>query len=249
MHRLSLPGAWFAAFVFALHPVQVESVAWMTELKNTLSTPLYLCAALAYLKFDNTRRSRHWLIAIAFFVLALLSKTVTSTLPISLLVLAWWKRGQIRWREDVLPVVPFFGLAIAAGAMTAWVEHAFIGAQGAEFALSPIERVLVAGRAVWFYMASLIWPFRAGVSVPAVDRQRYDVVAVPLSGVARRVDGGSVAAARPHAWAAGRPAALRGGARTGARLCERVPVPVQLRRGSLSSTRRAWPRSVSSQPH
>jgi Flp pilus assembly protein TadD len=159
MHRLSLPGAWFAAFVFALHPVQVESVAWMTELKNTLSTPLYLCAALAYLKFDDTRRSRHWFIALSFFVFALLSKTVTSTLPISLLVLAWWKRGRITWRGDVLPVLPFFGLAIAAGATTAWVEHALIGAQGAEFELTPIERVLVAGRAVWFYLASLVWPF------------------------------------------------------------------------------------------
>jgi len=159
MHRLSLPGAWFAAFVFAVHPVQVESVAWMTELKNTLSTPLYLCAALAYLRFDDTRRSRHWIAAIGFFLLALLSKTVTCTLPISLLVLAWWKRGRITWRQDVLPLMPFFALAIVAGATTAWVEHALIGAQGAEFDLGPVERVLVAGRAVWFYMASLVWPF------------------------------------------------------------------------------------------
>jgi protein O-mannosyl-transferase len=158
MQRLSLPGAWFAAFIFALHPIQVESVAWMTELKNTLSTPLYLCAALAYSRFDETKRTGHWLVAFAFFTLALLTKTVTATLPVSLLVIAWWRRGRIDWRRDVQPLLAFFALAVAAGAMTAWVEHTFIGARGAEFELTPIERVLVAGRAVWFYMASLLWP-------------------------------------------------------------------------------------------
>lgn len=158
MRRLALPGAWFAAFVFALHPVQVESVAWMTELKNTLSTPFYLGAALAYLRFDDSRRTGHWLLAIGLFVLALLSKTVTATLPISLLVLAWWRRGEIGWRRDVRPTVPFFALAIAAGATTAWVEHAIIGAKGAGFELSLIERGLLAGRAVWFYASSIVWP-------------------------------------------------------------------------------------------
>ncbi len=158
LRRLAVPGAWFAAFVFAVHPVQVESVAWMTELKNTLSTPLYLCAALAYLRFDDSRRARDWILAAGLFVLALLSKTVTSTLPISLLVLAWWRRGRIEWARDVRPVIPFFALAIAGGAVTAWVEHAVIGAKGTEFNLTAIERILVAGRAVWFYLASLVWP-------------------------------------------------------------------------------------------
>ncbi len=158
LRRLKIPGAWFAAFLFALHPVQVESVAWMTELKNTLSTPLYLCSALAYLSFDDSRRSRDWVAAAVFFVLALLTKTVTATLPISLLVLAWWRRGEITWARDVRPVLPFFALAVGAGSLTAWVERSVIGAQGSAFHLTWIERVLVAGRAVWFYLASIVWP-------------------------------------------------------------------------------------------
>lgn len=156
--RLSIAGGLLAAFAFALHPVHVESVAWITELKNTLSTALYLGAALSYLRFDETRRRGPWRWALGLFALALGSKTMTATLPAALLVVAWWRYGRISWRRDVRPLVPFFLLAIAAGAMTSWVEYTFIGARGTEFQLGPIERVLLAGRAVWFYLASLAWP-------------------------------------------------------------------------------------------
>jgi Flp pilus assembly protein TadD len=156
--RLNIAGGLLAAFAFALHPVHVESVAWITELKNTLSTALYLGAALCYLRFDETRRRERWRWALGLFALALGSKTVTATLPAALLVVAWWKYGRISWRRDVQPLVPFFLLAVAAGAMTSWVEYTFIGARGTEFHLGPIERVLLAGRAVWFYLSSLVWP-------------------------------------------------------------------------------------------
>ena len=158
LSRLNVPGAWFAAFLFAVHPVQVESVAWMTELKNTLSTALYLGAALSYLSFDTSRRRSHYVLALGLFVLALLSKTVVATLPVSLVIVAWWRRGAIRWASDVRPLLPFFGLAIAGGVMTAWVEHALIGAKGADFELTVIERGLLAGRAVLFYLSKLLWP-------------------------------------------------------------------------------------------
>ncbi len=158
MRRLKIPGAVLAAFIFALHPVQVESVAWITELKNTLSTPLYLGAAIAYLRFDESRRRGDWVLAAGLFALALLSKTVTATLPVSLLVLAWWRRGRLEFARDVRPVLPLVALGAAAGAMTVWVEHAVIGAKGVEFDLSVVERVLVAGRAVWFYLWTLVWP-------------------------------------------------------------------------------------------
>ncbi len=156
--RLSIAGGLVAAFAFALHPVHVESVAWITELKNTLSTALYLGAALCYLRFDQTRRNEPWRWALGLFALALGSKTVTATQPPALVVVAWWKYGRIHWRRDVRPLVPFFLLAVAAGAMTSWVEYRFIGARGAEFELGLIERVLLAGRAVWFYLGSLVWP-------------------------------------------------------------------------------------------
>jgi Flp pilus assembly protein TadD len=156
--RLAIRGAWIAAFVFALHPVNVESVAWISEQKNTLSLVFYLAAALAWLRFDETRAARHWMLAFALFALALGTKTVTATLPCVLLVVVWWQRGRISWRRDVAPLLPWLALGIAAGLATAWVERHVIGAVGAEFVLTPVQRVLVAGRAVWHYLATFLWP-------------------------------------------------------------------------------------------
>jgi len=158
LRRLQVPGAWLAAAIFALHPVHVESVAWITELKNTLSGALYLGAALAYLRFDEERRRTLYALALVLFLLALLSKTVTATLPAALLVVFWYRRGILRWKRDVLPLAAFFVLGAGAGLLTAWVERALIGAEGAEFRFSLIERFLIAGRAIWFYLGKLAWP-------------------------------------------------------------------------------------------
>ncbi len=106
LRRLSVPGALLAAFAFALHPVCVESVAWISEQKNTLSAVFYLAAALAYLRFDKGRRPAWYAAGTFLFCLALLSKTVTATLPAALLVVAWWKRGRLSWRGDVAPLSP-----------------------------------------------------------------------------------------------------------------------------------------------
>ncbi len=158
LRRLALPGALLAGFVFALHPVAVESVAWISEQKNTLSTVLYLAAALAWLRLETDRRPDRYAVATLWFVAALLTKSVTATLPAALLVLAWWRRGRLAWRADVAPLLPWLALGVAAGLGTAWLEATQIGAAGAEFSLSPIERVLLAGRVVWFYLGTLLWP-------------------------------------------------------------------------------------------
>src|ERR1035441_627844 len=110
MRRLALEGAWLAGFLFALHPVCVESVAWIAEQKNTLSAVFYLGAALAYLEFDGTRRRSRYFLALGLFTLALLSKTVTATLPAALVVVLWWQRGRLSWRRDGGPLVPWFAL-------------------------------------------------------------------------------------------------------------------------------------------
>jgi protein O-mannosyl-transferase len=158
LERLRVPGATLAGVLFALHPVQVESVAWITELKNTLSGLFYLCAALAYLHFDEHRRPGWHATAFVLFLLALASKSVTATLPAGLLVVFWWQRGRLRWRQDVVPLLPFFAAAAGSGAFTAWVERTYIGARGEEFHFSLVERLLIAGRAIWFYLGKLIWP-------------------------------------------------------------------------------------------
>ena len=158
VRRLSLPGAWLAGFVFALHPVFANSVAWISEQKSTLSAVFYLGSALAYLYFDRDRWRTEYFLALGLFVLALLTKTVTATLPAALLVVFWWKRGRLDWKRDVYPLLPWFALGAAAGLFTAWVERKFIGAEGPDFTLSLLERCLVAGRVIWFYFGKLVWP-------------------------------------------------------------------------------------------
>jgi tetratricopeptide (TPR) repeat protein len=162
LRRLAVPGAALAAAIFALHPIEVESVAWIAELKNTLSTVFYLTALRVYLEFDQPRGERGrglvWLAAFALFLCAILSKSVTGSLPAAILVLAWWKRGRIEWRRDVVPLLPWFAASAAFGAFTARFESQVVGASNAGFVLSPTARVLVAGRAFWFYLGKLAWP-------------------------------------------------------------------------------------------
>jgi tetratricopeptide (TPR) repeat protein len=158
--RAALPAGaeWFAAALFAVHPVCVESVAWITEQKNTLSLVFYLLAALVYLDFAASRRWRSYWLATGLFVLALGSKTVTVTLPAALLVVLWWRRGELSWRRDVGPLVPWLAAALAMGLFVSWFERNWIGAEGAGFDFSPTQRVLLAGRVFWFYLGKMLWP-------------------------------------------------------------------------------------------
>jgi tetratricopeptide (TPR) repeat protein len=111
---------------------------------------------------------------------------VTATLPAALLVIFWWQRGRLRWREDVLPLMPFFLLGAAAGALTAWVERKLIGAEGLAFELSFGERCLIAGRAIWFYLGKLVWPANLVFVYPrwSVDPTVWWQWLFPLSAVA-----------------------------------------------------------------
>lgn len=158
-------GAWAAGLLFAVHPVTVESVAWITERKNTLSTCCYLAAALCYLRFSGVdappggrRPWGWWAAALLLFVCALLSKTVTATLPAALLVVLTWRRGRFP-REELLPLLPLFLLGLGAGLFTAWLEVTHVGAEGATWELAPAQRLLLAGRAPWFYLGKLVCPW------------------------------------------------------------------------------------------
>lgn len=183
LRHLEVPGRWFAAALFAVHPVHVESVAWITERKNVLSGVFYLLAMGAYLRaissascsggaqhrgFETRDDAKHppccapplnkWIGAFAFFLLALLSKTVTATLPAAILLIIWWKRGRLT-RRDVVPLLPFFLVGMLMGGVTGYLERTNVGAHGPEWtALTPLHRILIASRAVWFYAAKLALP-------------------------------------------------------------------------------------------
>jgi len=186
---------WLAGLIFALHPVCVESVAWISEQKNTLSTIFYLGSALVYLRFDQDRRPSRYFLALGLFVLALLTKTVTATLPAALLVVFWWQRGRLQWIRDVRPLLPWLGLGATAGLLTSWVERTFIGAQGADFTLNLLERCLLAGRVIWFYLGKLVWPADLIFIYPrwAVDAAVWWQYLFPLAALvaARRSSWGS----------------------------------------------------------
>jgi tetratricopeptide (TPR) repeat protein len=159
---LGVPGAWVAALVFAVHPVYVESVAWVAERKNVLSGFFYLAALWAALRFylgteAGTRRWTAYGAAVVLFVCALLSKTVTFSLPGAILLILWWKHGRIS-RRDALTLVPFLVLGVALALNTARLEVSHVGAEGAEWSLSLLQRALIAGRAPWFYASKLVWP-------------------------------------------------------------------------------------------
>jgi tetratricopeptide (TPR) repeat protein len=164
LRALALPGSWLAAALFALHPVQVESVAWITERKNVLCGVFFFASAYCLLRVlfpapeAAPRAQRRLYVAGLFlFVCAMFSKTVACTLGVSLLVLVWWKRGAIT-RREALPIAPLIPFGAALGLLTAHLERESAGAQGASWAFSFAERCLIAGRALSFYLQSLLWP-------------------------------------------------------------------------------------------
>lgn len=162
LQKLALPSPFWIAALFALHPVHVESVAWITELKNVLSAFFVLLSFLLYWKFSSEPLSGRlrvvcYGLSLFCFLLALLSKSVTVTLPAVLLLFFWWKRGAFSLR-DVARLLPFFGLALLLGWNTAKLEVTHVLATGAEWDFSFIDRLLIAGRAVWFYAGKLLWP-------------------------------------------------------------------------------------------
>jgi hypothetical protein len=158
--RLGIPGATFVAGLFALHPMMVESVAWVSERKNVLSGLFYLSAFLAYLRWDDGGpRARWWLAASVFLFLgALLSKTVTATLPAALLLAMVWRHGRLRAR-DVAPLVPFVALAVGLGWFSVHLERYAVGASGEDFSQTLFERcALIAPHAFAFYALKVLWP-------------------------------------------------------------------------------------------
>ena len=166
--RLALPGILFAALWFAVHPVHAESVAWVTERKNVLSLLCYLLAAERWLSWHDragARPARSYFIGSLWFLSALWSKTVTASLPAALLVLLWWRDGRLS-RRAVTAALPWLVVGAGLGYFTVHLEAEHVGASGAPWQISGLERVLVAGRSCWFYAWSLVWPFGTCFNYP-----------------------------------------------------------------------------------
>lgn len=160
--RLSIPGAWFAAAVFAVHPLHVESVAWIISRKDLLSAMFYIGAFFMWIRFTEAPRARQYAAALALFGAALLCKSVAVTLPAALLVLQWWRNGRVT-AKDLVRALPFFLLGIAVTGFDTWF---YKSNTALSFDYSSYERLLIASRALWFYVEKLLWPVDLAVIYP-----------------------------------------------------------------------------------
>ena len=165
LSRLGIKAAWLGAALFAMHPVNVESVAWITERKNCLSGVFFMASLLAAVKFwrlsdPGKNASSSWklyFLSLVMFLCDLLSKTATIGLPIVICLLIWWKRSHLL-RRDFLLLLPFLVLGIGLALITMSLEKNHLGATGPEWKFSFAERFIIAGRAIWFYLGKLVWP-------------------------------------------------------------------------------------------
>lgn len=179
LKALGTPGSWLGAVLFALHPVCVESVAWITERKNTLSAVFFFGSLLAATRFwqsapcaassprqpapararEMAQRRGPWkfyFVSLLLYAAALSSKTSTVGLPVVILMLLWWRRAKPGWR-GVLLLCPFFALGLAMGLITMHVEKSMVTA-GEYWSFPAVERCVIVGKDVWFYLGKLIWP-------------------------------------------------------------------------------------------
>jgi len=165
LRLLDVPGAWLAAAIFALHPVQVESVAWITERKNVLMTLFFFMSLMAWVRFMEKPAIYFYFLSLTFYALALFSKTTACTLPAAIVLILWMKSVPLdkkRW----LQIAPFVVLGLAIGIFVFWREHYILGTSRLKLELNPVERLLLAARALWFYVGKLLWPTKLTFSYP-----------------------------------------------------------------------------------
>jgi hypothetical protein len=154
--KLGLRFAWLGGLIFAIHPVMVESVAWMAEIKNTTSMPPFLLAACAWVDYDRNRRAEYYYLSLFMFLAATLCKTTMVMFPVVILLYAWWKHDRITWR-DIGNSVPFFGISLAVGiALILLLRHG-VGEETIPLG-GILSRLACAGTSLMFYFSRCVLP-------------------------------------------------------------------------------------------
>ena len=179
LRYLAVPGAWFAAAIFAVHPVHVEAVVWVIARKDLLSTLFYLLAAFSWLRFMDAPKPGRYALALGAYIAAMLSKTIVASLPVALLIAQWWRNGRIT-RRDMLRVLPFFVLGLALALHDTFFYQT---REAVSFDYSIPDRVLIASQALWFYLGKLLWPVDLAVIYPrwAIDATALTAWLWPLA--------------------------------------------------------------------
>jgi tetratricopeptide (TPR) repeat protein len=163
LRALRVPGAWLGAALWALHPVEVQSAAWIAEMKNTESGLFFLLAILFFLRWmkardDGTRGDGNYALTLLFAALAMASKSSTVILPVVLCLCAWWMEGRWQWR-NLARFAPVFLMSVAAGVLSLWTQGLQLAASvDPQWVRTWPERIAAAGDAIWFYLGKLVWP-------------------------------------------------------------------------------------------
>ena len=157
LKTIGLRGGWLVGLILAVHPIAVESVAWVSELKNTFSLPFFLLAGCFFVRFEDTGRRIFYWWALVLFLAAMLAKSSAVMFPVVMLLYVWWLRDRIVWR-DLWNAAPFFLVSLILGLVTLYFQHS--RAIGNE----PIpiggldSRFAIAGMAIFFYLSKILWP-------------------------------------------------------------------------------------------
>ena len=155
--KLGLQLAWLGGLLFAVHPLLVESVAWISEFKNTLSLPPFLLAMICWIDYEEHGRRKDYLLALGLFLIAMLVKPSMVMFPIVILLYAWWKRGRVG-RSDLKASAPFFAVSLVLGLVTVWFVHYHGLTQERIMLNGPMERLALAGSAFAFYFSKCLLP-------------------------------------------------------------------------------------------
>ena len=156
LRKFGLRLAWLGGLLFAIHPVMVESVAWIAELKNTLSMPPFLLAVCAWIDYDRRRQPEYYFLALCLFLAAMLCKTTMVMLPVLILLYAWWKRDRIEWR-DLLLSAPFFAISLTIGlTVIAYLRHG-VGEETIPLG-GFFSRMACSGLSLAFYFSKAVLP-------------------------------------------------------------------------------------------
>jgi tetratricopeptide (TPR) repeat protein len=175
-NRLGLRYAWLGGLLFVVHPLAVESVAWVSEIKNTLSLPLFLLSLNAWLDTEETKSG--YLRSVIYYLAAMLAKTSTVMLPLVLLLYCWWKHGHVT-RQELKRMIPYVAIALPLSLMTVFFQNEYsLFVPGGGF----IPRLIGAGPVVFFYLEKFILPINL---LPVYPRWTFnpptllEVLAIP----------------------------------------------------------------------
>lgn len=164
LSKLGCRFAWLGGMIFVVHPMMVESVAWISEFKNTLSLPPFLVALCFWVDYEEHKKNQDYVRAFLWFLVSMLCKITVSPFPVFILLYAWWKRQRIGW-GDLKASAPFFLISLVLGATTILAGERF----EKPFMAMPLDvpvggfisRLALAGLTMSFYFSRCfapVWP-------------------------------------------------------------------------------------------